>query len=130
VVAVSKCLCVYYKRENGKIVKVPDRCRKSDLIRDINHLLIRGWDSEYISGTDTNITIWARDEYDELDNFDIYSYAVNEILAGNDDFRRELRKEYREFLSDKDIVGIHISDAFMECCYGTDEICDFDEMIS
>jgi len=122
-------LCVNYKIENGGIIKEPAKCTKKDLLKDINQLLIHGWDSDFVTGAETSITIWARDERGNLDMFEIDPEEVDEILRGNDEFRKELRKRFKEFLKNKEIEGISISDAFMDCCYGTDEICDFEEML-
>ena len=118
-----------YVEENGCIIKKPEKCTKTGMMKAITDLLVHGWDSEYITGADTVLTIWARDKYGNLDSFNIEPDAIDKILRGNDEFRRELRREYREFLRDKKIEGIHISDAYTECCYGTPEICDFDEMV-
>ena len=38
-------------------------------------------------------------------------------------------KKFLELIKDKKIEGIHILDAYMECCYGTEEICDFEDML-
>ena len=124
-----KCVCVYYDEKDGKTIKIPEKCTKRDLMKGINQLLVRGLDSDYVTGADTEIAIWARDKWGDLEMFTIEDEVVHEILAGNDKLRKEIRKQYREFVEDKKIEGIHILDAYMECCYGTAEICDFEDIL-
>jgi len=128
----KKCLCVLHEIVDGKVLKKPEKCTKKGLIKSINELLIHGWDSEYVSGIDTTIRIWARDEFGNLDSFEIEPEVVLEILRfgeESDKIRKETRRRYRDFLKGKKIEGIQIIDAYRECCYGTEEICNFEEML-
>jgi len=58
-----RCVCVYYDEKDGKTIKIPEKCTKRDLMKGINQLLIRGLDSDYVTGDDTKIAIWARDKW-------------------------------------------------------------------
>ena len=99
----------------------------TDMTKEINGLLVHGWDGWYVNGL-ADVTIWAEDLHGELDFFDIDNDVALEIINGDNKLRKEVRKEYREFLRDKKIVGVSISDPDFECCCGIDRICDFEEM--
>ena len=122
----SVCVCKFYEWKDDKLVCEEKKCKKSDVFKVISSLLVRGYD-EYLT-PDHMIRVVAKDKYTgETEDFELWENEILEILRGNDEFRREVRREYREFLEDKEIVAIELIDSFFECCWGDREYCLGDE---
>jgi len=117
-----KCICVY-PTEDGVIVR---RCSireiMKELRRDLREAAITG---DIIYGFDSTLRI-IRDDGEE---FEIEPSQFDEVLSGNEALGKEILRDLREFLRDRKIIALQYYDSEGECCYGTDEYCDFEEMI-
>ena len=110
------CICKFYEFKNGEVVHTTERCTKDQVFRTINGLLIKGWDEDLTP--DHLIRIVGRDQYGQLSDFEIYEDEIHSILAGDDDLRKQIRKEYLQWRKDKEIVAIELQDSYFECCWG------------
>lgn len=129
-----RCLCTGYMLDSsGEEVKYAETCRKDELLKCINNALVHGWDECYLCDlADATVNVWVKNKNGELESFEIDPdtlYLIFSGSKGSDELRKEIRKEFLEFKKKGKIVGIYIGGAFGECCYGTDEICDFAGML-